>query len=104
VRGLGFGSRLGPAGSFLGLGGLFFRVAAFVPGAFSGATCAPCAATAAGLSAVLVSAAVVMCLTIFFCACFVHDNSSLASIEKASGKVVARRGKAVFEHLAIRKV
>jgi len=47
--------------------------AAFLAGALSGGTCAPCAAAAAALSVALVSA-VVICVGILFCACFAHDD------------------------------
>src|SRR5580700_6736654 len=74
---------LGQLAVFLALVAPFFWLAAFLAGALSGATCAPCAATAADLSVALVSA-VVMCLSILFCACFAHDDSSLWSREKAT--------------------
>src|SRR5277367_2977957 len=45
--------RLAWVAAFLALGAPFFWLAAFFAGAFSGATCAPCAATAAVLSVVL---------------------------------------------------
>ncbi len=79
---------LAPLAVFLALGAPFFWLAAFLAGAFSGATCAPCAATAAALSALV--SAFVMCVGILFCACFAHDDSSLWSREKASGKVSGR--------------
>jgi hypothetical protein len=69
---------------FSWLGAPFFWLAAFLSGAFSGATCAPCAATAAGLSVALVSV-VVTCAGILLCAWFAHEDSSLWSREKASG-------------------
>src|SRR5277367_3518134 len=50
---------LAPLAVFLALGAPFFWLAAFFTGAFSGATCALCPATAAALSVVLVSAVVI---------------------------------------------
>jgi hypothetical protein len=57
-------------------------LAAFLAEAFSGATCAPCAATAAALSVGVVSAVVIVLVSFSW---FAHDDSSLWSREKASG-------------------
>jgi hypothetical protein len=56
---------------FWALGAPFFWLAAFLAGAFSGATCAPYAATVAALSVV---SAVVICMDILFCAWLAHDD------------------------------
>ena len=58
---LALASGLAPLAAFLALGAPFFGVAAFLAGAFSGATCAPCAATVAALSVALVSGVVIVC-------------------------------------------
>src|ERR1039458_3166189 len=63
---LGLALALPPLAPFLALGAPFFWLAPFFAGAFSGATCAPCAATAAALS--LVSALFMAVLVILFCA------------------------------------
>src|SRR5580658_5133698 len=58
---------------FLALGAPFFWLAGFFGEAFSGATCAPCSATAA----LSLASAFFMFLFILFCAGFAHDKSSL---------------------------
>src|SRR5580692_402393 len=50
VAALALAPCLAPLAVFLALGAPFFWLAAFLAGAFSGATCAPCAATAPVLS------------------------------------------------------
>ncbi len=60
---------LAPLAAFRSLGGPFFWLASFFEAAFSGATCAPCAATVAALSVVVVSG-VVMCVFVTFLRAF----------------------------------
>jgi hypothetical protein len=100
--GLGLAPCLATLAGCLALAAPFFWLAVFFAAAFPGATCAPCAATAAALSVALVSA-VVMCVGILFCACFAHDDSSLASIEKATEKNDFLTKKPPSEHVAIRQ-
>src|SRR5712692_9736675 len=88
VRALAFflgaaGLALPPLAVFWPLGASCLRVASFFEEAFSGATCAPCSATAAALSAAVVSGLVMLFLVILFCACFAHDDSSLRLSENA---------------------
>src|SRR5260370_5260749 len=63
-----------PLPAFLPLGALLLA-APFFEEAFSGATCAPCAATAAVLSLIVTSAFVMVVNP--FCAWLAHDDSSL---------------------------
>src|ERR1035437_9159009 len=69
----------------LALGAPFFWLAAFFEGAFSGATGAPCSATAA-VSVVLVASAFFMVGVYPFGGWSAHDDSSLRSPRKARRK------------------
>jgi hypothetical protein len=76
---------LGRAGAALGfpfaffwpLGAPFFGLASFFEEAFSGATWAPCAATAAGCSVLLASTSVMVVCGPFWRFVSAHDDSSL---------------------------
>src|SRR5688572_19180001 len=65
--------------SFLALGAAVFLVAAFFEAGFSGATFAPCAATAAAWSVVVVFVSVFFLVVSYPSARLAHDDSSLRS-------------------------